>query len=190
MPADPQHRAATCPDHPAAFVRARPASRRLAAVVAGLLLLPAVADLQANDRWRRPSSLPKPVTSEHAIELDYCVAQTNDYRASVGRPALLRSRSLEAYAAAAAPHDGSARAVHRYFRRTRGGGVAFAENLIPWWPLPRFGSVREIIRTGLAMMWAEGRGGGHYDNMVGQFSQVGCGVFVDADHVTVVQAFR
>jgi hypothetical protein len=128
--------------------------------------------------------------SSFAPELEFCAAQTNEYRASIGRPALVRSAVLEAYAAAAAPHDGSARRVHRYFRKTRGGGVAFAENQIPWWPLPRFGSVREIIRNGLAMMWAEGRGGGHYDNLAGQFTQVGCGVFVDRGKVTVVQAFR
>ena len=40
------------------------------------------------------------------------------------------------------------------------------------------------------MMWAEGRGGGHYDNLAGGYTQVGCGVFVQADRVTVVQAFR
>ena len=98
--------------------------------------------------------------------------------------------SPESYAAAAAPHDGSARAVHQYFRKTRGGGVAFAENQIPWWSLPQYGSVREVIRRGLEMMWAEGRGGGHYENIVGSYREVGCGVFVDGPRVTVVQAFR
>lgn len=131
--------------------------------------------------------------SESAIytsELEYCVAETNQYRASIGRPALIRSAVLEAYASAAAPHDTKARKAHHYFRKTSGGGVAFAENQIPGWPLPRFGSVREIIRNGLAMMWAEGRGGGHYDNLAGRYTQVGCGVFVHSDQVTVVQAFR
>jgi len=123
-------------------------------------------------------------------DLDFCVAETNAYRASVGRPALLRSPALESYAAAAAPHDGSSRTVHQYFHRTRGGGVAFAENQIPWWPLTQYGSVREVIRQGMAMMWAEGRGGGHYENIVGRYSEVGCGVFLDGPHVTVVQAFR
>ena len=130
------------------------------------------------------------VTSPYSSDLEYCAAQTNAYRASIGRPALIRSVELEAYAAAAAPYDTRARAAHRYFRRTGGGGVAFAENQIPGWPLPRYGSVREIIRNGLAMMWAEGRGGGHYDNLAGRYSQVGCGLYVDGDRVTVVQAFR
>jgi uncharacterized protein YkwD len=128
--------------------------------------------------------------SPYSSDLEYCVAQTNQYRASIGRAALVQSVQLEAYAAAAAPHDMKARAAHHYFRKTSGGRVAFAENQIPGWPLPRFGSVREIIRSGLAMMWAEGRGGGHYDNLTGRYTQVGCGVFVDGDLVTVVQAFR
>ena len=126
----------------------------------------------------------------YAGDLDFCVAETNDYRASIGRSALVQSAVLESYAAAAAPHDGSARAVHQYFHRTRGGGVAFAENQLPWWPLAQYGSVREVIRHGMAMMWAEGRGGGHYDNIVGRYTEVGCGVFIDGPRVTVVQAFR
>ena len=194
MPAVPQHRAALSEDRHARARRrdGRRVTRCPAAVLLAVLAITAAAPptLDADDRWRSPASLPRPVASAFTTELDYCVAQTNQYRAAVGRPALRRSASLEAYAAAAAPHDGAARAVHRYFKRTGGGGVAFAENLIPWWPLARYGSVREIIRTGLATMWAQGRGGGHYENIVGRYSQVGCGVFVGAEHVTVVQAFR
>ena len=133
---------------------------------------------------------PAPSAVVFAGDLDFCVAETNGYRASIRRPALARSAVLEAYAAAAAPHDGSARAVHQYFHKTSGGGVAFAENQIPWWPLPQYGSVREVMRQGIAMMWAEGRGGGHYENIVGRYTEVGCGVFIDGPHVTVVQAFR
>jgi hypothetical protein len=98
----------------------------------------------------------RPESSLYASELEYCVAETNQYRASIGRPALIRSVALEVYAATAAPYDRAARAAHRYFHKTRGGGVAFAENQIPAWPLPQFGSVREIIRSGLAMMWRRG----------------------------------
>ena len=159
---------------------------RLAMVLAALTIAvsvhqPSGVEARAADRSE---------TAIYATELEYCVAETNQYRATIGRPALIRSAVLEAYAAAAAPHDTNARKAHHYFRKTSGGGVAFAENQIPGWPLPRFGSVREIIRSGLAMMWAEGRGGGHYDNLAGRYTQVGCGVFVHSDHVTVVQAFR
>ena len=133
---------------------------------------------------------PAPTSAMYVSDIEYCVSQTNQYRASIGRPALARSAALESYAAAAAPHDGAARGVHQYFRKTGGGGVAFAENQVPWWPLPRYGSVREVMRHGLAMMWAEGRGGGHYNNIAGPYTEVGCGVFVDGGRVTVIQAFR
>lgn len=149
--------------------------------------VPAAAD---DDYWRRPRSLPRPLAVEYVADLGFCVEQTNRYRESIDRPPLARSRALERYAAEAAPHDGKAHKVHRYFKRTRGGGIALAENQIPWWPLPRYGSVREVIRTGLEVMWSQGRGGGHYDNMAGDYSQLGCGVFVNRDQVTVVQAFR
>ena len=32
--------------------------------------------------------------------------------------------------------------------------------------------------------------GGHYDNIAGPYTQVGSGVFVNGNEVTVVQAFR
>jgi hypothetical protein len=38
--------------------------------------------------------------------------------------------------------------------------------------------VRSVIHDGLAVMWGEGPGGGHYENMRGPYSQLGCGVFV------------
>jgi hypothetical protein len=157
-------------------------------LVALTTLLMALGAHRAASIEARPAD--RSETALYANELEYCVVETNQYRASIGRPALTRSVELEAYAAAAAPHDTKARKAHHYFRKTSGGGVAFAENQIPAWPLPRFGSVREIIRSGLAMMWAEGRGGGHYDNLAGRYTQVGCGVFVQNDRVTVVQAFR
>ncbi len=43
---------------------------------------------------------------------------------------------------------------------------------------------------GLAGMWAEGPGGGHYENMRGPYTEVGCGVFVNGVDITVVQDFR
>lgn len=154
-----------------------------AAVLVGVPAIYQTAVLDARTADRAETAL-------LATDLEYCVAQTNEYRASIGRPALSRSSALEAYAAAAAPHDSAARAAHRYFRKTDGGGVAYAENQIPWWPLPRYGSVHEVIRSGMAMMWAEGRGGGHYDNIAGSYTEVGCGIFVSGGQVTVVQAFR
>ena len=108
----------------------------------------------------------------------------------MGLPALERSKALEAYAATSARVDARSRVPHQHFEKTDGGGIAMAETLIPWWPLSRYGSVREIVRRGLARMWAEGRGGGHYDIIVGKYAELGCGIYSDGTNVTVVQAFR
>lgn len=121
---------------------------------------------------------------------DLCAEIVNQRRRSLGLPALIQSSALEAYAQAAAAHDASARQAHRYFRSTGGGGLAVAENEIPWWPLPASRSVEDVIGDGISMMWSEGPGGGHYDNLAGPHTAIGCGVFVDDDRVTVVQAFR
>ena len=120
-------------------------------------------------------------------ELTFCVNETNRYRATQGLSALARSGALEAYAAAGAQEDGLAHAPHQHFRSTNGGGLARAENEIPWWSAT---SVHAVIQQGLAMMWAEGPGGGHYENMRGPYTQLGCGVFVNGNEITVVQNFR
>jgi uncharacterized protein YkwD len=121
--------------------------------------------------------------------LTLCVDEINGYRAMKGLPLLARSAELDAYAATAARSDGGTRERHQYFYRTRGGGFVRAENQIPWWPLAT-GDARDVIREGTGAMWAEGPGGGHYENIVGAYTEVGCGMFVDSDRVTVVQAFR
>jgi len=139
----------------------------------------------------RPSSdrsAPTPVA--YASELARCIEQTNEYRSTVSKPPLRPSRTLASYAALAARHDGLAHRPHAYFDRTEGGGVALAENLIPWWSLARRRTVMAIVEDGLALMWAEGAKGGHYHNMTGPYSELGCGVFVNGDEVTVVQAFH
>ncbi len=137
-----------------------------------------------------PKGSPDQAVSPYERELQYCVDRTNAYRASVKLPALVRSADLERYADAAAQHDGKAHQPHQYFKKTHGGGIAFAENAIPWWSLSDLGSVQTIVDKGLAMMWAEGKGGAHYRNLTGRYTAVGCGVFVNGDEVTVVQAMR
>ena len=39
-------------------------------------------------------------------------------------------------------------------------------------------------------MWQGGPRGEHYDIMVGPYSQIGCGIFVNGREVTVAQDFR
>ncbi len=123
--------------------------------------------------------------------LAFCVDEINTYRARAKKPALQRSPELESFAADGAKSDAAARQPHHHFSR-----VAYphpyremGENEIPWWPRAQYGSVEEIIRAGLAGMWAEGPGGGHYENLVGKFTQVGCGIHVAGDEVTVTMDF-
>ena len=132
-----------------------------------------------------PTPTAPPGSSPLDAELTFCVAETNRYRAMLGLPPVARSSALEAYAADGAREDGLAHAAHQHFRSVR--GIAFAENEIPWW---RSTSVRTVMQQGLAMMWAEGPGGGHYENMRGRYTQLGCGVFVNGLEITIVQDFR
>ena len=50
--------------------------------------------------------------------------------------------------------------------------------------------MRAVVEKSLAEMWQEGPGGEHYDIMIGDYKQVGCGVFVQGDQVAVLEAFR
>lgn len=124
-------------------------------------------------------------------EVAYCVSEINGYRSRVGKPALERAHDAEGFSTEAARVDGEHHESHRYFRSTNGGnGLAMAENEIPWWKLNDHGSVRTVIRKGLSMMWAEGPGGGHYENMIGDYRQVSCGISIVNGEVTVTQDFR
>jgi uncharacterized protein YkwD len=131
------------------------------------------------------------VPSPFEHELAYCLERMNTLRTAKGLPPFTRNRTLERYAAAAARTDGLAHTAHRHARETRhGNGTALAENEILWWSLDGYGSVQAIIEGGLDDMWRQGPGGAHYDNLVGPYAQAGCGIFVNGDEVTVVQAFR
>ena len=116
----------------------------------------------------------------------FCVTETNRYRATLGLKPLTRSSTLEAYAAIGAREDGLSGQHHQHFRRTSGGGVAVAEN--EFWGTNL--ALHTLMVRGLADMWAEGPGGGHYENMRGPYTQLGCGVFVNGVDITVVQDFR
>jgi hypothetical protein len=121
----------------------------------------------------------------------FCIDEVNRLRASAGKSALNKSDRVKGFSDEAARIDGEAHEVHKHFRDTNGGGgAAKAENEIPWWKLSRYGSVRTIIREGLANEWAEGPGGGHYENITGPYGEVACGISVTNDEVTVTQDFR
>jgi uncharacterized protein YkwD len=142
------------------------------------------------------SSSPSPdpaadTTATYEAERALCVSITNAYRASAGRTALTRTERLETYAAEAARHDGMLRQAHQYVNATNfGNGLVRAENELLWWPLSTYGTVRRIVEEGLAQMWNEAPGGSHRGNILGDYTEVGCGVFVNNGDVTLAQAFR
>lgn len=118
----------------------------------------------------------------------FCVQETNRYRAMVGRPALTESSSLEAFAAAAAQADTQTGIAHGYYRSHDPGFGA--ENEAPNWSITIYGSTHNVVAQAIAAFWSEGPSGGHYENIVGPYSQLGCGFFQNGNDLTVVQDFR
>ena len=161
--------------------QARSLGRRLSLICVLACLTAACGRLPAS-----PSSTEEAI-AKLSTNLAYCVDQVNRYRTSVGLTPLSRSADLEAFAAQAAENDGRAHKAHHWFGMTGGGGMATAENEILWWK--GFG-VQSVIEQGLRQMWQAGPRGEHYDIMVGSFSQIGCGIFVNGSEVTVAQDFR
>ena len=135
-----------------------------------------------------------PATStQRDDDLVFCVAETNRYRARHGKPPLRRSAELEAFAAAGARYDTAARTPHKHYDDTRGSKLAVAENeclSFQGWSL-QFGggSVRGTIIQCLRTFYDEGPGGGHHENMMGEYRTLGCAVHVAGGGVSIVQDF-
>jgi uncharacterized protein YkwD len=160
---------------------------------AGAAVAPALIAAACSGSPSAPSPAPGAAGDAvaHSTELRTCIQVTNLYRASVGKVALTRSATLDEYAAAAARTDGTVKIAHHHARTTNlGNGTSRAENAILWWSLRYYGTVESVVRRGLEDMWRRGAGGTHYQNIVGGFTETGCGIFVNGDEVTVVQAFR
>ena len=125
------------------------------------------------------------------IEIAFCVSEVNRLRAREGAGPLAHASDVGAFSSEAARVDGEHHEAHRHFRATNGGGgLVTAENEIPWWRLSDYGSVRDVIRKGLLVQINQGRGGPHYDNLIGDHREVSCGIFVSNGEVTVTQHFR
>ena len=120
----------------------------------------------------------------------FCVEETNRYRAMNGRPDVARSAALEAYADEGAAYDFGAN-PHDHFISTSGGGIAFAENECPHWGLQAQGGgdMHALVAACIEAFYAEGPGGGHYDNMMGNYGALGCGIHEAGGSVTIVQDF-
>jgi len=124
-------------------------------------------------------------------DLAYCVSLINEYRAQKGLGALLRSDSLEEFAATGAQYDAARNTAHAHFSAEAHYTLTDAENEIPGWRLSARRTVRSVIEEGTRMMWNEGPGGGHYENIVGNHTRCGCGYYITVDSALwVVQDFK
>lgn len=163
-------------------------SHRYTRVVAGVgLLVVSTACGRSSATPTAPSAISAGPAGTYATDLAYCTEEINRYRGLVGLPALDRAPDLDAFAARAAEHDHRIRMPHQYFLQTNGGGVSRAETQLLLW---KGYTVREVITRGVAGMWAEGPRGAHYRTLAGDYTQVGCGVFVNGPEVSVSQDFR
>ena len=112
-----------------------------------------------------------------------CVDAINAYRATLGLAPYARWTQEESCADGQALSDSKTGKAHGAF--TQCG--EHAQDECPGWP----GPADAMIPKCLAAMWAEGPGGGHYENMRGKYTQVACGFTTLANgSVWAVQDFR
>ncbi|HSD89027.1 MAG TPA: CAP domain-containing protein [Kofleriaceae bacterium] len=120
-----------------------------------------------------------------------CITETNLYRQMNGKAAVAWSQALETYADAGAMDDFNT-SPHHHFASTNGGGIAFAENECPQqgnWQVPAGGDVSQVVKDCIAAFYSEGPGGGHYDNMMGPYAKLGCGIYQSGTKITILQDF-
>jgi hypothetical protein len=112
-----------------------------------------------------------------------CVDTINDYRATLGLTPYTRWTSAEACSDGEAKSDSESGQAHGAFGRCG----EFAQNECPGWG----GPPEQMIKDCLALMWAEGPGGGHYENMRGGYTHAACGFHVTpSGKIWAVQNFK
>ena len=116
-----------------------------------------------------------------------CVDRTNELRATKGLGPIPRLAKAEPCADGQAKADSESGKAHSAFNacldQVKWKGAGQNE-------CPGYGSVEETLKGCLDMMWAEGPGGGHYDNMVGDSTHTACGIYTTpAGKVWLVQDF-
>jgi uncharacterized protein YkwD len=140
----------------------------------------------------------EPQTAANA-DLQFCLDETNRYRAMDGRGPIERSAAIEEYAAIGAALDTEQERAHGHFGDTSGGnGLAFAENACPSWLGWSLGdgpdAVHEAIADCIEAFYKEGpgdsdKGHGHYNNLMGDLPKLGCGIYVKDGGITIIQDF-
>ena len=114
-----------------------------------------------------------------------CVDKINEYRATLGLPPYQRWTDQESCSSGEAKSDSMSGSAHGAF----GSCTELAQNECPGWE----GPPDTMIPKCLALMWGEGPGGGHYENMKGArgYTKAACGFFVKPDgSVWSVQNFK
>lgn len=136
-----------------------------------------------------------PDAPANATAHEFCISETNRYRIMDGRPAIAFSQQLETYADTGAMVDFGT-SPHNHFTSTGGGGIAFAENECPQqggWTLSPDGDMKALVGRCVMAFYGEGPGTGtahgHYNNMMGPYGHLGCGVYQSGSGVTIVQDF-
>ena len=116
-------------------------------------------------------------------EYSLCVDLITQSRASSGRPARARWADAVAGADGEAESDSETGTAHGAF----GTCGEFAQDECPGWS----GDHATVITGCLELMWAEGPGGGHYENMAStSYTMVACGYHDAPGGVWAVQNFK
>ena len=117
-----------------------------------------------------------------------CVDRVNQLRASKGLGAIPRLALAESCADGQAKTDSQTGMAHSAFNACLNqvqGWTGAAQNECPGW-----GSVADTLSGCIDAMWGEGPGGGHYDNMVGDYDHIACGFYTTPQgKVWMVQDF-
>ncbi len=141
--------------------------------------------------WAIPSlpagPVPTPWVAPGAPSNDaaqHCVDEINRYRATKALPALARWTDGEPCAVTEARDDSQSGKAHGTFGRCQ----ERSQNACPGWP----GKPGEVLDGCLRMMWNEGPGGGHYENMIDtKVTRVACGTYaMPGGKIWSVQDFR
>ena len=112
-----------------------------------------------------------------------CQKTVNDYRATIGKSALTLNTSQSSCSDDQTGRDGQAGSAHANF----GACSEMAQDECPGWDA---GDVAQSLTGCLKMMWDEGPGGGHYDNMSnGAYHSVACGFKTVNGSLWMVQNF-
>jgi len=104
-----------------------------------------------------------------------CVDRTNALRATKGLGPIPRLASAEPCVDGQAKSDSESGKAHGAFDACLDeveGWKGVAQN-----ECPNYGSVEDTLTKCLDAMWAEGPGGGHYDNMTGNSTKTACGFY-------------